>query len=439
MTPQKRVKRQSSKPLFGWLQKKLGGSSRTSGQPVREQRPRAATLPQLEIPSRTSEGGVFTYDDDISHIGRSTYPRSSRSSMWSPSHAETADDDASIRPLPPTSPPSPSPSRSSSSYLSDPRTFKSVTASTKPTTLISIDLGTNGMAHIAQAPPTPINTNPPSAMPRFSTSSISVSNSTSITFSSLSPNPAATLSPNNVQAPLHTAHHPRYNPRPSSPPQDNASLLTLASSAFGFPGARLGNWMGDSQSQFAIEYSSQHGEQEAEGTEETEETEEGQAEDASVRALRPRSSRRNSWESELSGWSARLLARERSMRTSSFRVGDGDSEAGEEAEAPDTKSKPGPSPLSVDVFSTEAKTTTVQETELKAPELTETEDEGTLSPSRQVQTGEPERTPTKKTMVDINVDADCDVTEKMPPLSTGTEPGEARRRSGEAKAEAGEA
>jgi hypothetical protein len=51
--------------------------------------------------------------------------------------------------------------------------------------------------------------------------------------------------------------------------------------------------------------------------------------DASVRALRPRSSRRGSWESEASRWSARVqlgagtpsLARERSLRTNSVKTG----------------------------------------------------------------------------------------------------------------------
>lgn len=316
MTPQKRIKRQSSKPIFGWLQKKLGGSGNANnntgtnvngaanrtlrGSRVGD-RPRAVTvpLPQQDISTRQPEVTHVNLNDVDLHVGRSTPARSSHSSTWSPP-PETADDDASIRPLPPTSPPSPAPSRSSSSYLSDPRTFKSISASTKPTTLLSIDLGSNGMAHIAQAPPTPSTTSHmPIPPPRFSTSSVSVSNSNSITFA------AAALQPNSrsdnggatggLQAPLHTAHHPRYNPRPSSPPQDNASVLTLASSAFAFPGIRVSNWFGDSQSQFGLETASQPGE-----------LEDVQVENASVRALRPRSSRRGSWESEASGWSARL-------------------------------------------------------------------------------------------------------------------------------------
>lgn len=314
MTPQKRIKRQSSKPIFGWLQKKLGGSGNANNNTVTNvngaanrtlrgsrggDRHRAVSmpLPQQDIPTRQSEVTHVNLNDVDSHIGRSTPARSSHSSTWSPP-PDTADDDASIRPLPPTSPPSPAPSRSSSSYLSDPRTFKSISASTKPTTLLSIDLGSNGMAHIAQAPPTPSTTSHmPIPPPRFSTSSVSVSNSNSITFASLQPNSRSDNGGTNggLQAPLHTAHHPRYNPRPSSPPQDNASVLTLASSAFAFPGIRVSNWFGDSQSQFGLETASQPGE-----------LEDVQVENASVRALRPRSSRRGSWESEASGWSAKL-------------------------------------------------------------------------------------------------------------------------------------
>ncbi len=112
---------------------------------------------------------------------------------------------------------------------------------------------------------------------------------------------------------------------------DNASVLTLASSAFGIPGhlgiagysstapSALGG--GDSISQFDgsttypdVESTSIVGEDDRLDERDL---------DASVRALRPRSSRRGSWESEASGWSARILqspgtpslAREKSVRT----------------------------------------------------------------------------------------------------------------------------
>ncbi len=42
-----------------------------------------------------------------------------------------------------------------------------------------------------------------------------------------------------VQAPKHSHHHPRYNPRPDALPQANASTLTLASSTFAMPSAGM--------------------------------------------------------------------------------------------------------------------------------------------------------------------------------------------------------
>ncbi|KAG8957664.1 hypothetical protein FRC03_009921 [Tulasnella sp. 419] len=274
-------------------------------------------------------------------------------SIWSPSNPPEADDDASIRPLPPTSPPSPAPSRSThytvsshtSTYLSDPRTFRSGAASTKPTTLLSVDIGGNGgMAHIAQvapsvhggrssvsgggsttAPSSPTLTN---RFPNNTRHSHGHSTSTSVSFqvmpttvgrhplseaqvpeSDSSSGAAEDESKLSTQAPNLSQPHPRNNPRPSSPPPDNASILTLASSTYAgnprqmgiggpssiasrFPAASLGGsmnrllWGGDG----------------------------GEDADASVRALRPRS-RRGSWGSESAtstasdrtGWSAAVM------------------------------------------------------------------------------------------------------------------------------------
>ncbi|KAJ7638635.1 hypothetical protein FB45DRAFT_903416 [Roridomyces roridus] len=222
-----------------------------------------------------------------------------------------ADEDASMRPLPPSSPPSPSPPPSSSSYVSDPRTFRSIAASTKPTTLLSIDLNGNGMAHIAQAPAAPINRLHVRSS-STNTNSPVVGSGASVTFSALPPSP---ISPphsnlNSVQAPLHTTHHPRNNPRPSSPPLDNASMLTLASSAYAIPnraGVNTPGWssappsaLGDSLSHFGGSITYMDAESTSQyllGDDDV---------DASVRALRPRSSRRGSWESEASRWSARV-------------------------------------------------------------------------------------------------------------------------------------
>jgi len=298
-------------------------------------------------------------DDDLSLELSSI----NRESIWSPASALEADDDASVRPIPPSAPPSPSPSRSSSSYLSDPRTFRSLAASTKPTTLLSIDLNGNGMAHIAQAP------NPPLALfHRFAphvrqSSSLStpglLGSGGSIVFSALpstqpsSPPPSlqnlSSLSPPHnhgampsIQAPLHTTHHPRNNPRPSSPPLDNASVLTLASSAFGLPHrSGIHNYSPSAIGDSASHYGGSITFPDAESTShyllgEDERLEERDF-DASLRALRPRSSRRGSWESEVSRWSARIqgtgspsLVRERSLWTSnSIRTGGFSAEHGE--------------------------------------------------------------------------------------------------------------
>ncbi|KAI0068998.1 hypothetical protein BV25DRAFT_72286 [Artomyces pyxidatus] len=371
----KKIARRSSKPILDWFQRKLGGSVRArrasdvargrapngeSGAFGREKR--RPSFPEgfreLSRVQSTPSRGRSSADRDLRrfsqavdsfspsrHVQRSfsdddresregsegrgeasTYRSSlARESMWSPTSNFEADEDASVRPLPPSSPPSPSPSRSSSSYLSNPRTFKSMAASTKPTTLLSVDI-TNGMAHIAQAPPTP---NLMQRLPAHLWPSGGGSGGGSISFSALPPSPSSSRSPSvqnsynapysnaphgsqPVQAPQHTTHHPRNNPRPSSPPLDNASILTLASSAFGIPGARIGVVGGGDGT--SVSHLSQFGgsrvlpedrsshfvlgdELDVEGERDF---------DASVRALRPRSSRRGSWESEASGWSARV-------------------------------------------------------------------------------------------------------------------------------------
>ena len=379
---QKKVRR-SSKPIINWFQRKLAGSGKgkrienvpldlgvgrstlnrqmgrvTSSplpsQPAQSIKPLARRKTRSISLNGDEDGRDFnnlTYADDDLSLELSSI---NRESIWSPASALEADDDASVRPIPPSAPPSPSPSRSSSSYLSDPRTFRSMAASTKPTTLLSIDLNGNGMAHIAQAP------NPPLALfhrfgPHVRQSSLSspglLSSGGSIAFSALpsaqpsSPPPSLrnSLSPPqmshhhgavpSIQAPLHTTHHPRNNPRPSSPPLDNASLLTLASSAFGLPHrSGIHNYspsaIGDSASHYGGSITFPDAESASHYVLGEDEREERDF-DASLRALRPRSSRRGSWESEVSRWSARIqgtgspsLVRERSLWTSnSIRTG----------------------------------------------------------------------------------------------------------------------
>ncbi|KAF9008868.1 hypothetical protein BDQ17DRAFT_1349102 [Cyathus striatus] len=378
----KKVSRRGSKPIINWFQRKLAGTvkpKRIENFPLavadpgkgggRNNTPRVGGRivsspspgPRYHTKSESTAGArrktislngdedFQSYRDDDTSFGRSSF---ARDSVWSPASALEADEDASLRPLPPSTPPSPSPSRSSSSYLSDPRTFRSMAASTKPTTVLSIDIHTGGMAHIAQAPATSTSQShrvTPHARHSSSLSSAGVlANGAAVAFSSLPQAPArppsgqtTTLNtspqtPNNgagplvaVQAPLHTAHHPRNNPRPSSPPLDNASVLTLASSAFAFagrsgptayPSTLSGPGAGDSISHFGgSTYADAESRSEFVLGDDLDERDV----DASLRALRPRSSRRSSWESEVSRWSARVpqgmgtpsLARERSLWT----------------------------------------------------------------------------------------------------------------------------
>ena len=270
-------------------------------------------------------------------LSRSVHAPSAKSdslrpdSTWSPTADAEADDDASIRPLPPTSPPSPVPSKStrdsgrtSGGYTSDLRSARSAgTPSTKQTTLMSIELGAGG--HIAQTPsisssilphrspqfPNPSiqaggspmstrfpqlrNTAPPSvsfstvANRSESTSAVSGAGNNLLTGNTQaapttlvvpsSPSPATATSKMAVQAPGHSHLHPRNNPRPSSPPPDNASTLTLASSTF------------------ALSMASPHPRSVAADRERDLDAA------ASMRALRP-SSRRGSWGSDETGWSA---------------------------------------------------------------------------------------------------------------------------------------
>ena len=362
----KKLPRRSSKPIFDWFQRKLGGTGRTRrasdvshgrvvnsdhGASTRDKRRPVHTdgIRELSRVQSTPSRGRLSAEPDIRRLNQgppSSFPSKSaghsgtindatsiledteirgdvstyrssyaRDSMWSPTSNLEADEDASLRPLPPSSPPSPSPSPSSSSYLSNPRTFGSMAASTKPTTLLSVDL-TGGMAHIAQAPPTPL-TGP--RIPAHLYPNPNGPLAGSMSFFALPPSPASSYSTSirldvhPVQAPQHTTHHPRNNPRPSSPPLDNASVLTLASSAFGIPGARIGV-LGGTNDATSFSHFSQFGGSRLGAEDHSSHINlgddldvEGDRDfDASVRALRPRSSRRGSWESEASGWSASL-------------------------------------------------------------------------------------------------------------------------------------
>ncbi|KAK0467940.1 uncharacterized protein EV420DRAFT_1502030 [Desarmillaria tabescens] len=341
---QKKVSRRSSKPIINWLQRKLAGTVRSKREapktrnaiPLRGVSNRVVSSP---LPSPATNGGgmdhigsnrqtISLIEDSVDVASQSnedldsTSDQSSvsrrdsgRDSMWSPASALEADEDASMRPLPPSSPPSPS-----------------IAASTKPTTLLSIDLHGNGMAHIAQAPVTPTSYRHHARNSSTATNPTLLTSAASITFSALPPSSTSlrnsstqtNFSIPSVQAPLHTTHHPRNNPRPSSPPLDNASVLTLASSAYANTGFLRSppSALGDSVSHYgSIDVESRSEFVLGDDVDERDV-------DASVRALRPRSSRRGSWESEVSKWSARIhvgtpsLVRDRSLWTAnSVRTG----------------------------------------------------------------------------------------------------------------------
>jgi hypothetical protein len=180
--------------------------------------------------------------------------------------------------------------------------------------------------------------------------------------------------------------------------------------------------MGDSQSQFAPDSTSQHGELEVD---------EGQVEDASVRALRPRSSRRGSWESEASGWSARVaMVRERSLKASSWKTGaqtDAESTEITGEEMDESKGMHGPSPLAANGFTTadaivppaEEEATTPPAKELQEIKFVEAsanakpEGKGVVC-TAQSQAAEVERTPTKRPLAKTDDDSEEDLTQKKP-------------------------
>ena len=174
--------------------------------------------------------------------------------------------------------------------------------------------------------------------------------------------------------------------------------------------------MGDSQSQFALDSNSQQGELEVD---------EVQVEDASVRALRPRSSRRGSWESEASGWSARVaMVKERSLKASSFKTGgqtDGDGSAETTGEDIDEgKGTHGPSPLAANGFTTTDAMAAAAEDEATTPPAKESH-EITFKLSSEAEsqgkdvdhTAPEECTPTKKSLKGTDGSME-DLTESLP-------------------------
>ncbi|WVN85306.1 uncharacterized protein L203_100451 [Cryptococcus depauperatus CBS 7841] len=237
---------------------------------------------QLMDESAIQSGTIGTSASGDGHSregsGRIWSRRSSRSKSIEGGEGEDsrADDDASLRPFPPSVRASPTQSsfrsRSASmlypnTALQRPQTTFSTSSgtgheeasengsagddeddeerrregsiSTKLTTCISFD-SSSGVAHIAQAPLQRHSSSELSS-PQHEASAVLHANAGTLTppISPIIPDASATapvVAPssirNLVQAPKHSKPHPCYNPRPSSPPERNASTLTLASSTF---------------------------------------------------------------------------------------------------------------------------------------------------------------------------------------------------------------
>ncbi|KAF8326661.1 uncharacterized protein EI90DRAFT_3127827 [Cantharellus anzutake] len=363
----KEIKRHTSQPILNWFHRKISGgkpgSRKRRGKQLNDTVNQADTeLDQAQNPDGTVRGAASNAGRRSLHLHipesplRLTqttvktvveqenvklhgHPETSIHSRagslgpslnWSAREPGEADDDASIRPIPPSIPPSPVPSRSTHSSSATNTSAACTTdhlqtsqsigpPSTKPTTVMSMDLGPGG--HIAQvlpsqssvlgrnalitASPAPSPSSSRFPHPRSSNALASVSASVSFnmgpsgasgpnrqapppTYAVETPTTSTTTSTSMTvpvagaklltHAPGLTHFHPKNNPRPASPPLDNASTLTLASSNFAMshtsPRSRsiaADRDLGDTN--------------------------------ASMLALRP-SSRRSSWGSDETGWSA---------------------------------------------------------------------------------------------------------------------------------------
>lgn len=114
------------------------------------------------------------------------------------------------------------------SYMSEGSRQESL-ASTKPTTVMSFESG-GTPAHIAVAPPSQPNS--PGGITR-STSSPTGVTAASITSQAAAASPVSPSFPqSDTRVPPHSRYHPRNNPHPSAVPRPDASIVTLASSTF---------------------------------------------------------------------------------------------------------------------------------------------------------------------------------------------------------------
>ncbi|KAK4057208.1 hypothetical protein OIO90_001703 [Microbotryomycetes sp. JL221] len=215
---------------------------------------------QLQQDGRPSTRRVRSGTGNLSYATSLTDTFDDEHSLSRLSALSGADTDASVRPISPSSHAGSSSvisrtdSASNASLAPTQGTFKSY-ASTKPTTLSVDSGGGTGANRIAVVPGTGVapgiyqpstTTRPmmPNSSSGNSLSNVNTSgpgitfdlgsaNATSAASVQAATNPTSpTDSLETTKVPRHTQAHPRNNPHPASPPPDNASMLTLASSSF---------------------------------------------------------------------------------------------------------------------------------------------------------------------------------------------------------------
>ena len=195
-------------------------------------------------PHASPPGPSAATDVGLERIPTGSTALSSEYDVLSSGNNETgADTDASIRAISPSQSYAPSSfSHSTSNSLAPTNGTLRSSASTKPTTLISLDGQQGGANRIAVVYPG--SDLPSNALPR--SLSQTTTDTQGITFSALpSTDESGASTPSLSQqssttiidiaalnAPHHTIAHPRNNPHPTAIPPDNASMLTLASSSF---------------------------------------------------------------------------------------------------------------------------------------------------------------------------------------------------------------
>ncbi|TIB70365.1 hypothetical protein E3Q22_02666 [Wallemia mellicola] len=188
-------KRKERKPIMNWLSKRLGRRSSTNVPPS------PSINYELDDTYKPSTKRRSTLNGIVSHNSFSTLKR--------PDSLSGADEDASLKPLNSTKSLTFTTNSSSQSVDTnnsddiESKTFISK-ASTKPTTVLSLDAH-DGVAHIAQAP----------------SPSLSQQNMPSTSYNHYN------------HPPMYTRPQIHNNPRPLSPPNDDASIMTLASSNAG--------------------------------------------------------------------------------------------------------------------------------------------------------------------------------------------------------------